>query len=185
MITTNEYKEFLTTKRSTFWLIKLLIQATLYPILSIIGSSIIFAVVLGWFQFDILFSLFFSLLVGLYTFYLVVSSYFFTHTDWIKSLSKNNEDMFVDSPDFISDDDDDEYSHFAFNPANGMPMLNDSIDIEGNPFGYDDDLFTDSCDFSDVFSDMSFNDDGFDDMFSTDDMFDNYDDIFHDSTFDL
>ncbi len=46
------------------------------------------------------------------------------------------------------------------NPANGLPMMDDSgIDIEGNPFG------TDSNDFgnSDIFSDDGSNNSGFGD----------------------
>ena len=51
------------------------------------------------------------------------------------------------------------YCFNEINPANGLPMIDDVIDINGNPYGTDDDLFSND---DDLFS----NDD---DLFSNDD----------------
>jgi len=48
------------------------------------------------------------------------------------------------------------------NPANGLPMIDSSIDIEGNIYGTDlnnDDLFSSSCFDDDLFSSNCFDDD--------------------------
>ena len=55
---------------------------------------------------------------------------------------------------YESDDD-----FYSINPANGLPMLNDMIDIQGNPFGSSSDDYTDhSTAFDDCTTDTSFDD---------------------------
>ena len=73
--------------------------------------------------------------------------------------------------DWFLNSDDDMFTN-SINPANGLSMANDTIDIEGNIFGTDSmdtDIFLDD----DMFSTSSFDDD---DMFSSTSSFD--DDMF-------
>ena len=67
---------------------------------------------------------------------------------------------------FLNSDND--ISTNSINPANGLPMINDTIDIEGNIFGTDssdteifsnDDLFETSAFDDDLFDTSLFNDD--------------------------
>lgn len=68
----------------------------------------------------------------------------------------------------------------AVNPANGIPMANESIDVMGNPYGTDlnrlselsDPIDLSSSDLGSGFSDDSFGGGGFDDSFG------GYDDSF-------
>lgn len=83
----------------------------------------------------------------------------------------NNSDDFISSSNGFLQDDSDSFSDDnhcpSVNPANGLPMMNCSFDIEGNAYGTDSDDYwessSDSWDYSDSFDDSfsSFDDDSF------------------------
>ncbi|MDB5823908.1 MAG: hypothetical protein JWR21_2612 [Herminiimonas sp.] len=44
--------------------------------------------------------------------------------------------------------------HFMFNPASGLPMINDILDVAGNTFGTDSSHQFDSCHHSDAWNNV-------------------------------